>query len=102
MSQDLEKLRAQIISLVNPLKIILFGSRSKETSSDKSDYDLLILMPEGTNKRETAQFLYRSIENVNTSYDFIVATPNTLEKFSNIRHLVYFHALKDGKEIYVA
>ena len=102
MNQDLETLRAQIISLVKPLKIILFGSRSRGTASDKSDYDLLILMPEGTNKRETAQFLYKSIENVKTPYDFIVATPLTLEKFSNIRHIVYFHALKDGKEIYVA
>jgi predicted nucleotidyltransferase len=102
MDQDLEKLRTQIIALVNPMKIILFGSRARGTSSEKSDYDILVIMPERTNKRETAQFLYRNIENVKISYDFIVATPDTIKKYSKIRQLIYYPALKDGEELYAA
>ncbi|PKA06399.1 nucleotidyltransferase [Leptospira harrisiae] len=102
MDRELEILKTQIISLVNPLKIILFGSRATGTASKNSDYDLLIIMPDGTNKREIAQYLYKNVDNINISFDIVVATPQTLEKYSNIRHLIYFHALKDGLELYAA
>jgi uncharacterized protein len=102
MDRDLENLKKQIISLVNPLRIILFGSRSKGTFSETSDYDLMIIMPEGTNKRETAQFLYKNIENIKKSYDLIVTTQSILQKYRGSRHLIYFHALKDGQELYAA
>ncbi|EOQ96545.1 nucleotidyltransferase domain protein [Leptospira wolbachii serovar Codice str. CDC] len=102
MDQDLQNLKAQIVTLVNPLKIILFGSRAKGNFNHSSDYDILVIMPDGTNKRKTAQFLYQNIENINISYDFVVATENTLEKYSKSHHLIYFHALKDGIELYAA
>ncbi|PJZ55864.1 nucleotidyltransferase domain-containing protein [Leptospira barantonii] len=102
MDRDLENLKNQIVSLVSPLKIILFGSMATGSSNDQSDYDILIVMPKGTKKRETAQFLYRKIENINRPYDLIVATEETIENYSNIPHLVYFHALKDGIELYAA
>ncbi|EMS89599.1 nucleotidyltransferase domain-containing protein [Leptospira noguchii] len=102
MDRDLENLKEQIISLVHPRKIILFGSRANGTANDQSDYDILILMQNGTNKRAIAQFLYQNIENIDKPYDFIVATEETIEKYSNSPHLVYFHALKDGIELYAS
>jgi predicted nucleotidyltransferase len=102
MDEDLQNLKTQIISLVNPIKIILFGSRAKGNFAENSDYDIMVLMPEGTNKRATAQYLYKNIENIEKPYDFIVATQDTLDKYSHSKHLIYFHALKDGIELYAA
>lgn len=102
MDRDLESLKEQIISLVHPMKIILFGSRAKGSFNGYSDYDILVLMPKGANKRKTAQFLYQNIENIKKPYDFIVLTEDTLEKYSDSHHLIYFHALKDGIELYAA
>ena len=81
MDNDLQNLKKQIISLVNPIKIILFGSRAKGNFSEHSDYDIMIVMPKGTNKRATAQYLYKNIENIKNPYDFIVATQDTLDKY---------------------
>ncbi|EMO38170.1 putative toxin-antitoxin system, toxin component [Leptospira interrogans str. MMD3731] len=46
--------------------------------------------------------MYQNIENVDKPYDFIVATEETIEKYSNFPHLVYFYALKDGIELYAS
>ncbi|EKR74612.1 putative toxin-antitoxin system, toxin component [Leptospira noguchii str. 2006001870] len=46
--------------------------------------------------------MYQNIENIDKPYDFIVATEETIEKYSNSPHLVYFHALKDGIELYAS
>ncbi|MBM9499224.1 nucleotidyltransferase domain-containing protein [Leptospira sp. 201903071] len=102
MDRDLENLKTQVINLVNPLKIVLFGSRATGSFNKHSDYDILIVMPKGTNKRKTAQFLYQNIENIERPYDFVVVTEETLEKYSNSHHLIYFHALKNGIELYAA
>ncbi|XDD43312.1 nucleotidyltransferase domain-containing protein [Leptospira sp. WS60.C2] len=102
MENELESLKSQIISLVNPLKIILFGSRATNTARKNSDYDLLIIMPDGTNKREIAQYIYKKVDKIKISFDIVVATPETLKKYSNHRHLIYFHALQDGLELYAA
>ncbi|TGK47579.1 nucleotidyltransferase domain-containing protein [Leptospira kanakyensis] len=102
MEDELEILKSQIISLVNPLKIILFGSRATSTAGKNSDYDLLIIMPDGTNKREIAQYIYKKVDHIKISFDIVVATPETLKKYSNNRHLIYFHALQDGLELYAA
>ncbi|WCL50651.1 nucleotidyltransferase domain-containing protein [Leptospira sp. GIMC2001] len=102
MNEELNKLKAQIVLLVKPLKIILFGSRAKGNFNQNSDFDILIVMPDGTNKRQTAQFLYQRIDNINISYDFVVVTEDTLQKYSKDHHLIYFHALRDGIELYAA
>ncbi|EOQ88816.1 nucleotidyltransferase domain protein [Leptospira yanagawae serovar Saopaulo str. Sao Paulo = ATCC 700523] len=102
MENELEHLKNQIIFLVNPLKIILFGSRATLTACKNSDYDLLIIMPDGTNKREIAQYIYKKVDNIKISFDLVVATPETLKKYSNSRHLIYFYALQDGLELYAA
>lgn len=100
MGKELDILKDQIISLVNPLKIILFGSRATNSAHSHSDYDLLVIMPSGTNKREIAQYIYKNVMGIKISFDIIVSTPETLEKYSEIRHLIYFHALKEGLELY--
>ncbi|MCW7495086.1 nucleotidyltransferase domain-containing protein [Leptospira levettii] len=100
MENELDILKSEIISLVNPLKIILFGSRATHAAGKNSDYDLLIIMPDGTNKREIAQYIYKNVDQVKISFDVVVATPETLKKYSNHRHLIYFHALQDGLELY--
>lgn len=59
-----KKLERGLISFSIALLILLFGSRSKGSEHSNSDYDLLIVMPDGSNRRATAQFLYKNIENV--------------------------------------
>ncbi|MGZ8244590.1 nucleotidyltransferase domain-containing protein [Methylomagnum sp.] len=95
-------LTRQIVALVHPLRIILFGSQARGEAGQDSDIDLLVVMPEGTHRRETARFLYQHIEGIKTPFDLIVATPRDLERYRDNIGLVYKNALRDGQDLYAA
>ena len=48
----------QIVEAVQPLRFVLFGSAARGEMEPESDIDLLVVMPEGTHRRRTAQHLF--------------------------------------------
>jgi len=96
----IRKLSDNIIQLVHPFRIILFGSAARGESNSRSDIDLLVVMPEDTHRRHTAQFLYRKLKGIGIPFDLIIATPSDLEKYKNNHGLIYKTVLEEGKEIY--
>jgi predicted nucleotidyltransferase len=44
----LDRLLRRIVEVMNPLEIWLFGSRAEGRERPSSDYDLLVVMPDGT------------------------------------------------------
>ena len=98
--KDIEKLVEQIVQLVDPLEIILFGSHARGYVAPDSDIDLLIVMPDGTHRRDTAMRLYGSVKGVRTPYDLVVATENDLEKYKNDIGYIYISVIEDGVSIW--
>lgn len=96
------KLVRQIVDIVHPLRIILFGSAARGTMGPDSDIDLMVVMPEGTHRRQTAQKLYRDIEGLNVPFDVVVATPGDLARYGKSPGLIYREVLREGKEVYAA
>lgn len=92
----------QIVEEVNPLRIILFGSHAKGTARPDSDVDLLVVMPDGTPQRPTAQRLYRSMDFTDIDVDLLVATPALLARHAENIGLIYREILRTGKDLYVA
>jgi len=92
----------QIVSLIRPIQIVLFGSLAREEGSPDSDIDLMVVVPDGSRRRAIAQQLYRDIRNVRTAFDLVVATPSDLEKHRDNIGLIYRNILKEGKELYAA
>lgn len=45
---SLERLVLHVIEAMNPLEVWLFGSRAEDRARPTSDYDLLVVMPDGT------------------------------------------------------
>jgi uncharacterized protein len=97
-----KKLVGQIVEIVHPLRIILFGSAAKGKMGPDSDIDLMVVMPEGTHRRHTAQKLYRGIQGSKVPFDVMVATPGDLAKYGNSPGLIYRDVLREGKEVYAA
>lgn len=95
-----DKLVRAIVELVHPLRILLFGSAARGEMSQGSDLDVLVVVPEGSHRRHTAQFLYRQISGLGVPFDILVATPNDLEKHRDNIGLIYRTILREGKEIY--
>ena len=99
-SEIINTLVEKIVELVHPLQIILFGSAAKGDMTPDSDIDLLVVMPEGTPRRETARYLYRFLPAIGIPYDIIVATEQNLIDYKDDVGFIYYYALKEGKTIY--
>jgi predicted nucleotidyltransferase len=100
--QQLDRLVRLIVAEVDPLRVVLFGSAARGESTETSDVDLLVVVPDGTPRRSTAMRIYGSITDVTLPFDIVVATPGDLEKYGALPGLIYRHILRDGRELYAA
>jgi predicted nucleotidyltransferase len=98
----LDELVRRIEEAVHPLRIILFGSAARGEMGPNSDLDVLVVMPDGTHRRNTAMNLYERLWNFGFAKDIVVATPEILEKHCENRWMIYHDALREGKELYRA
>ncbi len=92
----------QIIEIASPEKIILFGSAARGEFRQGSDLDFLIVMPDGVNRRKTAQLIYRKVRSEGVPFDAIVTTRSQLEEQKNNIGLIYKSILAQGKTVYAA
>jgi len=99
-TNTLNQLVQRIVEIVDPLKIILFGSAVRGDMGPDSDIDVLVVMPEGVHRRKTAQLLYREIRGLGVPFDILITTPQNLEKHKNNIGLIYQTILREGKEVY--
>ena len=98
----IDQLVERIVEVVNPLKIILFGSAARGEMGPDSDVDVLVVMPNGIHRRRTAQHLHIEMRGIPLPVDILVATPEDLKKHKNNIGLIYYRILEEGKEIYAA
>ncbi len=100
INKKIQSLVNNIVEQVHPLRIIIFGSAARGDFKTDSDIDVMVIMPEGTHRRKTSQFLYRNIRGRKIPFDILVATPSDLEKHKNNEGLIYSTVLKEGLEVY--
>jgi predicted nucleotidyltransferase len=92
----------RIVAEVHPTRIILFGSVARHEESIESDIDLLVVMPEGIHKRQTAQELYRRLRGLPVPVDILVTTETDLDHQKDNPGLIYRTILQEGRELYAA
>ncbi len=93
---------ARIVQEVHPTRIILFGSVARNEQRIESDVDLLVVMPEGTHKRQTAQMLYRKLRGLPVAVDVLVTTEADLARQRDNPGLIYRTILQEGRQLYAA
>lgn len=91
---------AWIVEEVHPLQIILFGSMARGEQGRASDVDLLVVMPKGTHKRQTAQRLYRTLRGLPVPVDLLVTTEKDLARHKDNPGLIYRTIVQEGRELY--
>lgn len=90
----------RIVSAMNPVRIILFGSAARGSMGPESDLDLLIVMPEGTHRRKAAKKACHALADLGVPKDIVVITPGDIEKHRDNPSLVIAPALAEGRELY--
>jgi uncharacterized protein len=69
----------RIVRLVDPLRIILFGSRANATARPDSDYDVLVVLDAIEHRRNQRIAILRALADLPISKDVIVAASSELE-----------------------
>ena len=92
----------QIVALVHPLRIVLFGSRAKGEARLDSDIDVLVLVPDGADRNRILDKIYRDVHVASVPFDVVVATPSILQQHGENIGLIYRDILRTGQEVYAA
>jgi len=92
----------RIVETVDPLRIMLFGSVARGDARPDSDADLLVVVPAGTHRRQTAQRILGRMQGIGIPIEVVVATPDDLERYRDDPGMLYGSMLREGREIYVA
>lgn len=98
----LDTLVRQIVARAHPRRIILFGSAARGQFTSDSDLDVLVVMPNGIDRRHTAQDLIVELAGLGVSTDVVVVTEDDIRDYGNNPSLVLYPALKEGRELYRA
>jgi len=98
----LEEIVRRISGAVHPLRVILFGSAARGEMGPASDVDLLIVMPDGTHRRDAGRKAFRALSGLGIAKDVIVVTERDLKEFGENPSLVIKPALEEGREVYRA
>ena len=101
-SRTIAELVQRIVAVANPIRIILFGSAAREEMTPDSDLDVLVVVPEDQHQQDTTGDIYVNLIGFGVPVDVVVATEEELRRYGNNFSLVYYPALREGKEIYAA
>ena len=102
LSDNQQRIVDEIVRLVQPLRVLVFGSVARGDARPDSDLDLLVVVPDGTHRRQTAQRLYQEVPRCGVPMDVLVTTPRNLAIQARERGLIYSTILREGVEVYAA
>lgn len=96
----IEEVIRRILSIVQPRRIMLFGSAARDQMSADSDLDFLVIMPGAVHRRQIEQRIYANLHGVHFPVDVVVVTEDDIEKYGDRVGTVYRPALREGKVLY--
>ena len=100
--QMIEEIVRRVTNAVHPLRVILFGSAARGGMGAESDVDLLIVVPDGTRRRDASRRAFRALTGIGIAKDVIVVTESDVKEFGENPSLVIKPALEEGREVYHA
>ena len=90
----------RVVEVARPLRVVLFGSAAKGTMGPDSDLDLLVVVPDGTHRRQTASHIYSRLCGLGYPKDVIVVTEQDVKEYGENPSLIIKPALSGGRELY--
>ena len=101
-SNILQELVRRIVEASGAEKIVLFGSRARESHRPDSDIDLLVIQQSTEPRYRRAVPIYRALASMPVEVDtqVIVYTPEEVEQWRGASAAFVTTALREGKVIY--
>lgn len=99
MNNEIRTLLREVLSSLNYEKIILFGSRARKDFSQKSDYDILIIMKKSLmikEKMKLSALLRRELAKKGIDADIIIKSKDEVDYYKEKIGSVVRSAVKEG------
>lgn len=100
MNATIDTMVERIVQRFQPLRIILFGSHARGSAATDSDVDLLVVLREATDKRNTTVEIRRALGDLPVSKDIVVTTPEEIARRGDLVGSVLRPALREGTVLY--
>ena len=92
----------RIVEVARPVRVLLFGSRSRGDARPDSDLDFLVVVPSGVHRRQVAQDIYQRLVGIKTPVDVVVVTEEDVKRYADTSSLVIEPAMREGEIVYEA
>ena len=95
-----EAMVSRLTDRFKPERILLFGSRARGDATESSDVDLLVVMPDGTDRRQAAIEMHVLLGDLPAAKDIVVTTPAHIAERGHVIGTVLRPALREGTVLY--
>jgi len=98
--QVLEEAITRMLSVGDPLQVILFGSRARGDAQPDSDYDLLVIEESAAPRYRRAAKYRRALFGLLPSKDILVWTPDEAAEWADVPQALVTTAIREGVILY--
>jgi predicted nucleotidyltransferase len=100
---ELRRVVDVIVAEFAPSQVILFGSQARGEARPDSDFDVLVVMPDGTHRLRTGQAIYEALSKLRgraRGVDVVVVTDGEFERGAADLGSVTRAAHREGRALY--
>ena len=90
----------RLLEAGQPRRVVLFGSRARDSAHPGSDYDLLIVENSILPRPARAERYYRALSDLPIEVDIVVFTPEEIQDWERVPQAFVTTALREGRTIY--
>jgi uncharacterized protein len=90
----------RIVAGFAPERVILFGSQARGDTGPHSDIDLLVVLSQVADKRQTVIQIRQALADLPAAKDVFVTTPQEIKQRGDLVGSVLRPALREGKVLY--
>ncbi len=97
----IDEIVRRVVEVAVPDRIILFGSAARGEMGPDSDLDFLVIKSGEYDRARLEGELYVAMRGIGLAADFILVTPQQVERYKHVKFLVIHPALNEGVDMYI-